>query len=104
MWEELLAHPARPIGELAAEVGWSRARLTVRFREQVGLSPKRFARVARFERARRLLCEGSCTLAQVALGAGYFDQAHLCRDVAPLAGCSPSALAGELASGTIPDP
>ena len=101
--EKLLARPASHIDELAAEIGWSRTRLASRFSEQVGLSPKRFARVVRFERACRLLRQGRSTLAEVALRAGYFDQAHLCRDVASFAGCTPSALAGELASGAVSD-
>lgn len=104
VWGELLARPAQRIADLAAKVGWSRTRLASRFAEQVGISPKRFARVVRFEQARRLLGEGSCSLAEVAWRAGYFDQAHLSRDVASLAGCTPSELAAVLSSGEVPDP
>ncbi len=96
--------PSAHVAELAAEIGWSRTRLASRFSEQVGISPKRFARVVRFEAARRLLAQGSSSLAEVAARAGYYDQAHLCRDVSALAGCSPSELAGEIGSGGPPDP
>ncbi len=104
VWRKLCSEPLAPIADLAAEVGWSRTRLASRFCEQVGLSPKRFARVVRFERACRLLAQGACSLAEVGFQAGYYDQAHLCRDVAGLAGCTPAELAGELASGGPADP
>jgi AraC-like DNA-binding protein len=103
-WEKLCCQPLAHVAELAAQVGWSRTRLASRFCEQVGISPKRFARVVRFEGARRLLAKGSSSLAEVATRAGYYDQAHLCRDVSALAGCTPAELAGELASDAPPDP
>ena len=104
VWGTLCSQPLARIADLAAEVGWSRTRLASRFSEQIGISPKRFARVVRFEGARRLLAEGSSSLAEVATGAGYYDQAHLNRDVSALAGCTPAELAGELGSGGPPDP
>jgi AraC-like DNA-binding protein len=54
--------------------------------------------------ARRLLAKGSLSLAEAATRAGYYDQAHLCRDVSALAGCTPAELAGELGSGAPTDP
>jgi AraC-like DNA-binding protein len=78
-----------PIGMLAGEVGWSARHLTNRFHAEVGLRPKEAARVARFDRARRRLAPG-VRLADVAAGAGYFDQAHLAREFTAFAGCSPS--------------
>jgi AraC-like DNA-binding protein len=104
VWEKLCSQPSVRIADLAAEVGWSRTRLASRFCEQIGISPKRFARVVRFEGARRLLAKGSSSLAEVATRAGYYDQAHLSRDVSSLAGCTPAELAGELASDAPPDP
>jgi AraC-like DNA-binding protein len=78
-----------PIGALAGEVGWSARHLTNRFHAEVGLRPKEAARVARFDRARRRLAPG-VRLADIAADAGYFDQAHLTREFAAFAGCSPS--------------
>jgi AraC-like DNA-binding protein len=88
-----------PIGSVAATVGWSRQHLARRFRDEFGFGPKLAARVVRFERARRMLhaTPSFVTIAQVAAACGYYDQAHLDRDFAELAGCSPSAwLAEEL--------
>jgi len=104
VWRELCAQPSAHVADLAAETGWSRTRLASRFSEQVGISPKRFALVVRFEGARRLLTQGSSSLAEIAARAGYYDQAHLSRDISALAGCTPAELAGELASDGPPDP
>jgi AraC-like DNA-binding protein len=86
------------VGDLAAEVGWSRQYLGRRFRDEYGLSPKTAARVMRFEVARELLgTPGRPDLAQVAATAGYYDQAHLNRDWREFTGVAPSTwLAEEL--------
>jgi AraC-like DNA-binding protein len=88
-----------PISQLARDVGWSRQHLARRFGEEFGLGPKLAARVVRFERARQLLQSTPplVTVAQVAAVCGYYDQAHLDRDFAELAGCAPTTwLAEEL--------
>lgn len=75
------------IGELAAEVGWSRRHLADRLRAETGLGPKTAARLIRFERAcDRLRGPQRATLAEVAADAGYADQSHLSRDFRDLAG------------------
>jgi AraC-like DNA-binding protein len=71
--------------ELAAEVGWSDRHLTNRFRAETGLGLKEAARVTRFDRARRRLRPG-VRLADLAAATGYYDQAHLAREFASLAG------------------
>ena len=49
----------RPIGQLAADTGWSHKHLITRFKRQVGLAPKMAARLIRFENVRRHLAGGS---------------------------------------------
>jgi AraC-like DNA-binding protein len=81
-----------PIGEVADEVGWSRRRLEMRFRDQVGLPPRSIARIYRFHRAVHLSTTTGRTLAQVATACGYFDQSHLTRDIRALTGRTPTEL------------
>ncbi len=84
------------IGELARDLGWSHRRLIACFRENVGLAPKAFARVVRFERLTALLSEDpGLGLARVAASCGFSDQAHLAREVRDLAGLTPTALLAE---------
>lgn len=72
----------------AADVGYSRRRLSDLVRAEVGVTPKQYQRIARFERARRLV--GRVPLAQAAGACGYADQAHLTREWRELAGCTPT--------------
>ncbi len=82
---------------LMDETGWSRRVVTERFRTQLGVSPKAYARILRFKRAMVLLNRvgHGRTLADVAMECGYYDQSHFTRDCVALAGCSPSALIAE---------
>jgi len=89
-WQRLVeTDGAAPIGELAAELGWSRRHLTVRFGEELGMPPKAVARLLRFERAVKRLRAGD-DLADLALDAGYYDQAHFNRDFRAFAGTTPT--------------
>ena len=76
------------VADVAEEVGYSRRRLSTLVRQETGLAPKEYQRVARFETSKAVL--GRRPLAEVAAVCGYADQAHLARDWADLAGCSPS--------------
>ena len=81
------------VTRLAVELGWSRKRLVAHFREEVGLGPKAAARVLRFEAmVSRLRSGRRGGWAELALECGYFDQAHLAREVRRLAGVTPTEL------------
>ena len=77
---------------LADEVGWSRKRLWSRFGSQMGLTPKRAAKLVRFDHAAHLLAAGHSP-ALVAAESGYADQSHLHRDVMAFAGVTPTGVA-----------
>ncbi|MFF2654848.1 helix-turn-helix domain-containing protein [Streptomyces sp. NPDC058045] len=81
------------VEELAAETGWSRRRLWGRFRAQIGLPPKRAARLVRFHRAARRLASGGA-VSLIAAECGFTDQSHLHREVLAFTGLAPTALAG----------
>jgi AraC-like DNA-binding protein len=93
-WARLVGSGGRePIATLAADLGWSRRHLTERFTAAVGVPPKTYARIVRFDRARDLIARtDGPSLGQVALDAGYYDQAHLNRDFRELAGAAPTQL------------
>jgi AraC-like DNA-binding protein len=93
-WDRMLrtsGHVA--IGSLSTDLGWSHRRFVARFKEDVGLAPKVFARVLRFHRAvETLKASVSRRLSDVALDCGYYDQAHFDRDFRAFAGVSPTEL------------
>jgi len=53
-----------------------------------GTSPSRFRTMRRLDEARRLLGQGA-SLAEAALGAGFFDQSHMSRKFKGAYGLSP---------------
>jgi AraC-like DNA-binding protein len=82
----------RPVQEVADRLGWTGKRLRRAFREAVGLTPKRFARVRRLQRVVHGLPRGEAVdWAGVAAGHGYADQAHLIGEFRELAGITPAA-------------
>jgi AraC-like DNA-binding protein len=86
-----LERPRIEVGDVAEGFGLSRRRFIEIFTEDVGMTPKRYARVRRFQRAlARLTPNRSPAWAELALECGYFDQAHLCRDWLELTGLSPA--------------
>lgn len=93
-WQRVTAAAGRVrVDALADEAGWTRRHLSARFREQIGLTPKTVARVARLHRAASLLRTTS-RWTDVAHACGYADQPHLNRDFRALTGCTPSEYLG----------
>ena len=81
------------VARLADAVGLSPRQLERRFASRVGISPKAFARTIRFQSLFRMLGdEAGQRFADLALAAGYFDQAHLSRDFRELSGQAPRQL------------
>lgn len=85
------------IGELAGELGWSHRKLIARYRDAIGLPPKTVARIVRFEGLIAAVTrDPDADWADTAVACGFFDQAHLAREVRDLAGVTPTALRAEL--------
>lgn len=98
---KLNAHPAvacalqRPLSSRIAdaqrESGFSPKHFTALFRAAVGLTPKHYSRLQRFNTVLRCLASGErLNLAACAANAGYSDQAHLTREFREFAGMTPT--------------
>jgi AraC-like DNA-binding protein len=90
-YREIVASGGRiPIERLAERTGWSRKHLASRFHDEIGLTPKAVARIARFERAQALAKAEHGGWADIAAACGYADQAHLVREFGSLSGLTPT--------------
>ena len=85
------------VAALAEDVGWSRRHLSACFTRELGITPKLFGRVLRFQRARRYVVDPGISLGEAAALAGYADQAHMTHEWREFSGSAPGAwLAAEL--------
>lgn len=81
------------VGDVASELGLSRRRFIEVFTADVGMTPKVFGRVQRFQRALSLVREISPPdWSRLALECGYFDQSHMIRDFVAFSGFPPAEL------------
>lgn len=78
------------VAEVVRQGGVSHRRFIELFRQSVGLAPKTFLRVQRFQRALPALCAGP-SLAAVAADLGYSDQSHFNREFLAFSGVTPLA-------------
>lgn len=94
-----LAPQDHSIAMLSEHVGLSERRFTRLFTIEVGLTPKLYARVKRFERMLQLMRKPLDGLphdwSALAQNCGYFDQSHLIRDCKAMSGFTPSELAAK---------
>jgi AraC-like DNA-binding protein len=80
------------VHRVTEKIGMSQRRVAQLFHEQVGVSPKTFHRVRRFQHTlARLRGVQRADWADLAVACGYYDQAHLSRDFRQIAGMTPSA-------------
>lgn len=80
------------LAALAAELKTTPRSLQRLFQRDVGITPKLFARIVRFQQVFGAWREDPSSLSRVAQDCGYFDHAHLVRDFRELAGVAPAAL------------
>jgi AraC-like DNA-binding protein len=82
------------IAMLSEQVGLSARRFTRLFTLEVGLTPKVYARVQRFQRVmERMQDPTTRSWTELAQDCGYFDQSHLIRECRSLSGFTPTELA-----------
>jgi AraC-like DNA-binding protein len=75
------------VRETARQIGWSERRFSQVFREEVGLTPKVWCRIQRFQLAVRQLHAGAdIRWAELALDCGYYDQSHFANEFRAFSG------------------
>jgi AraC-like DNA-binding protein len=79
------------IGSLREEAGLTKNRLASAFGDEVGLSPKVYARIFRFQRLLNLIHQGAPSLVEAALDTGYYDQPHMTAEFREMSGLAPRA-------------
>ena len=88
------------IPQLARDCHASPRHLDRLLRDWIGFSPKRLARIVRFQALlQHMEASPADRSARIAADLGYFDQAHLTNEVAAFAGASP----GEIARQSVAD-
>jgi AraC-like DNA-binding protein len=79
------------VRDVVASSGFSHRYFESLFRDTVGMTPKLFSRVQRFQRTLEAFRKpASASWARLASDCGFYDQAHLIRDFAEFAACTPS--------------
>ncbi|MBE7177537.1 MAG: helix-turn-helix transcriptional regulator [Mucilaginibacter polytrichastri] len=81
---------AVPLSELQRQTGQTERTFERRFRQTVGVPPKLFWRICRFQETLKQLRHGNYrSLTELAYSAGYADQSHFIRSFREFAGFSP---------------
>jgi len=81
----------RHLQRLSDEIGYSQKHFISLFKEQVGVSPKRYLKIMRFQKA--ILATENKEFVQwsrIALESGYYDQAHFIHDFKLFSGFTPN--------------
>lgn len=92
--------PDTPIAALAERLNADRRTFARDFRNVLGIPPRHYARLARFEAfTAAIAAEPATSLADLAADTGYYDQPHLNRDVRAFADMTPAELQRRIVPG-----
>src|SRR5262249_16533405 len=79
------------VSEAAKYLGLSQRRFIQVFKAEVGITPKLFSRIQRFQQTRTFIQHNpSINWADLAVDLGYFDQSHFIREFLEFSGLSPT--------------
>ena len=101
--EMFVRNHAKPtVREAAKYLGLSQRRFIQVFKAEVGVTPKLFSRIQRFQQTRALIQRNPLpNWATLALDVGYFDQSHLIREFLEFSGFSPTSYLTAQKSGQV---
>ncbi len=86
----IMAPSQASIQQISGKVGYSQKHLIKMFKDNVGLTPKGFLRVIRFQKAIQEIAKTKrANWTSVALESGYYDQAHFINDFRSFSGYTP---------------
>ena len=89
--QQLVTGRPLAISRLVERVGFSQRHFTQLFSDGVGLAPKLFSRVSRFQKVVQTLhAQRQVNWTDIALSCGYYDQAHFNHDFQSFAGMTPT--------------
>ena len=83
-----------PVNEMAKSIGLSERQLQRKFKEEIGLSPKEFCSVVRFNHVYSHMQRTRKLDLDIALECGYFDESHMMKDLSYYLGKAPKRFAG----------
>lgn len=82
---------ARCLYKLSEQIGYSQKHFIDLFKAQVGVSPKQYLKIMRFQKAIRAIERDELPRwSQIALECGYYDQAHFIHDFKLFSGFTPN--------------
>ncbi len=88
----ILFNPSIQVGRLAEIACLGKKQFERVFREFVGMNPKEYGRIARFQRALRMMQLGFRDNADIAYANGYSDQSHFIREFRQFSSLTPKQL------------
>ncbi len=89
----VMAGAPNVIGQASAQYGFSVKQIERKFIAEIGLTPKLFSRIVRFQDSLTQIQQYE-KLTNLALDAGYYDQAHFIHEFKYFSGLSPSSFVG----------
>lgn len=90
LWK-MMTNTSKSINELADAACLGKKQYERVFREYVGMNPKRYYRIVRFQKSLLLMGKGERNCADVAYSCGYSDQSHFIREFKTMTGVTPKS-------------
>lgn len=88
----LIKAPSTSVSSLADGACLCKKQFERVFRSTIGMNPKEYSRIVRFQKVLWILQRGANNYARIAVDCGYADQSHLIRDFKVLSGFTPQSL------------